>query len=221
MRYFQECLGSTLNVDVARNSEEAALLVDLQTGLTTMNLLAVDCPHVPARIYLAILQVEVIHRADYYHSSRAYLVQPASDSEESTPSFIPPSGFSVLGECTVDPRPIYIYDHEAYLDNPDDNNLLPKEALGPLLTRKPQLEPAEAEYWDNLSAGQSRVARYHPGKGLLMAPREIHVNVSFDLLTFREFKICGREVGDSEAAWLFLTLWGRTRDIMGARSGCA
>ncbi|KAJ7649619.1 hypothetical protein FB45DRAFT_1075144 [Roridomyces roridus] len=44
MRYFQECLGSTLNVDVARNSEEAALLVDLQTGLTTMNLLAVDCP---------------------------------------------------------------------------------------------------------------------------------------------------------------------------------
>ncbi|KAJ7614068.1 hypothetical protein FB45DRAFT_1064895 [Roridomyces roridus] len=135
--------------------------------------------------YLAILQVEVIHRADYYHSSRAYLVKPASGGEESTPSFVPPSGFSVLGECTVDPHPIYIYD-EAYLDNPDDETILPKEALGPLLTRKPQLEPAEVEYWDNLSAGQSRVARYHPGKGLLMAPREIHVNVSFDLSTFRE-----------------------------------
>ncbi|KAJ7649620.1 hypothetical protein FB45DRAFT_1049852 [Roridomyces roridus] len=138
--------------------------------------------------YLAIIQVEVIHRADYYHPSRAYLVQPAPGSEETTPSFVPPSGFSVLGECTVDPCPIYIYDHDAYLDSPDDRpwSILPKEALGFLLTRKPQLEPAEAEDWDYLSAGQSRVARYHPGKGLLMAPREIHVNVSFDLWTFRE-----------------------------------
>ncbi|KAJ7472745.1 hypothetical protein FB451DRAFT_1134335 [Mycena latifolia] len=43
-RYFRSSLGSTLNVDVAWNSEEAALLVDLQNGLTTMTIYAIDSP---------------------------------------------------------------------------------------------------------------------------------------------------------------------------------
>ncbi|KAJ7111963.1 hypothetical protein C8R44DRAFT_856535 [Mycena epipterygia] len=43
-RYFRATLGSTLNVDVARNEEEAGLLIDLQNGLTTMTIYAFDSP---------------------------------------------------------------------------------------------------------------------------------------------------------------------------------
>jgi hypothetical protein len=43
-RYFRASLGSTLNVEVASNQEEAGLLLDLQNGLTTMAIYAVDSP---------------------------------------------------------------------------------------------------------------------------------------------------------------------------------
>ncbi|KAJ6561840.1 hypothetical protein B0H19DRAFT_1068561 [Mycena capillaripes] len=43
-RYFRASLVSTLNVEVATNQEEAGLLLDLQNGLTTMAIYAVDSP---------------------------------------------------------------------------------------------------------------------------------------------------------------------------------
>ncbi|KAJ6545009.1 hypothetical protein DFH09DRAFT_1367630 [Mycena vulgaris] len=43
-RYFRASLGDTLNVEVTWNSEEAALLVDLQSGLTTMTIYSIDSP---------------------------------------------------------------------------------------------------------------------------------------------------------------------------------
>ncbi|KAJ7145062.1 hypothetical protein C8R43DRAFT_1070196 [Mycena crocata] len=51
-RYFRASLGTTLNVDVAWNNEEAALLIDLQNGLTTMTLYAIDSPLVGESIVL-------------------------------------------------------------------------------------------------------------------------------------------------------------------------
>ncbi|KAJ7699740.1 hypothetical protein B0H14DRAFT_2417530, partial [Mycena olivaceomarginata] len=53
-RYFRASLGSTLNVEVVSNQEEAGLLLDLQNGLTTMAIYAVDSPlvresHIPLR----------------------------------------------------------------------------------------------------------------------------------------------------------------------------
>ncbi|KAJ7196832.1 hypothetical protein GGX14DRAFT_672053 [Mycena pura] len=47
-RCFRASLGSALNVDVACDQEEAALLVDLQNGLTTMTLHALNSPLVRA-----------------------------------------------------------------------------------------------------------------------------------------------------------------------------
>ncbi|KAF7374369.1 Zn(2)-C6 fungal-type domain-containing protein [Mycena sanguinolenta] len=43
-RYFRASLGSTLNVEVVSNQEEAGLLLDLQNGLTTMAIYAMDSP---------------------------------------------------------------------------------------------------------------------------------------------------------------------------------
>ncbi|KAF8176138.1 hypothetical protein K438DRAFT_1770675 [Mycena galopus ATCC 62051] len=47
IRYFRTSLGSTLNVEVVSNHEEAGLLLDLQNGLTTMAIYAIDSPLVP------------------------------------------------------------------------------------------------------------------------------------------------------------------------------
>ncbi|KAJ7471417.1 hypothetical protein B0H11DRAFT_2039855 [Mycena galericulata] len=44
VRYFCASLGSTLNVNVTRDCGEAALLGDLQNGLTTMTIYAIDSP---------------------------------------------------------------------------------------------------------------------------------------------------------------------------------
>ncbi|KAJ7249185.1 hypothetical protein B0H12DRAFT_1122241 [Mycena haematopus] len=43
-RYFRASLGSTLNVEVISNQEEAGLLLDLQNGLTTMAIYAIGSP---------------------------------------------------------------------------------------------------------------------------------------------------------------------------------
>ncbi|KAF7289640.1 Zn(2)-C6 fungal-type domain-containing protein [Mycena chlorophos] len=43
-RYLRASMGTTLNADAAYKQEEASLLVDLQNGLTTMTLFALDSP---------------------------------------------------------------------------------------------------------------------------------------------------------------------------------
>ncbi|KAF8170520.1 hypothetical protein K438DRAFT_2060443, partial [Mycena galopus ATCC 62051] len=44
IRKLRTSLGSTLNVEVVSNQEEAGLLLDLQNGLTTMSIYAIDSP---------------------------------------------------------------------------------------------------------------------------------------------------------------------------------